>query len=261
MEAITIPAIPPRAPGRVRPILALRGLVRVLFDPEDTEAGALFVRATDGAQPERNFQRFAADPIGARILAEGRSLPALLCDRDGLRARPSGSLARRYLAFVEEESISAEGLTEATAPVRLKLGAADPARILFEDRLSVMHDLWHVLLGYSRDILGEVQVLAFSHEQLHTRAFGWLLSFGAFFNERQAPGTRALIALARERARRAPWFPALDWESLLPQPLDRIRESLQVGSPPHYRRYFKDPHGLGLVAEPETADRHALQES
>jgi ubiquinone biosynthesis protein COQ4 len=121
-----------------------------------------------------------------------------------------------------------------------------------------MHDLWHVLLGYSRDILGELQLLAFSHVQLRTRAFGWIVPISAFFNERQAPGTRDLVALARERARRAPWLPALDWEALLARPLGETRETLRVGPPPAYRRYFQRPGGLGLVPEPPEAPPHVL---
>ena len=253
------PTPAPRA--RIRPWLALRGLVRVALDPEDTEAGARFVLALDGARPERNFQRFAADPVGARILAEGRSLPATLCDRAGLRSAPEGSLGRRYLAFLEEESISAEGLVAAEAPVRRELGGLDPARQLFSARLGVMHDLWHVLLGYSRDVLGEIQLLAFSHVQLRTRAFGWIVPIATFFDERQAPGTRGLVALARERAHRATWLPAVDWESLLERPLVEVRATLRVGAPPCYRRYFQKPEGFGLVPEPPDARPHVLAEA
>jgi ubiquinone biosynthesis protein COQ4 len=252
---------PPASTQRIRPWLALRGLVRVLRDPEDTEAGARFVLALDGVRPEQNFQRFAADPLGGKVLAEGRSLPAALCDRESLRALPDASLGRRYLAFMEEESISAEGLAEACEPVRGELGELDPARRLFHDRVGVMHDLWHVLLGYSRDILGELQLLAFSHVQLRTRAFGWIVPIATCFDERQAPGTRNLVALARERARRAPWFPVQDWEALLARPLRDVRESLHVGTPPVYRRYFSDPDRFGLLPEPETARGHVLAES
>jgi ubiquinone biosynthesis protein COQ4 len=159
---------------------------------------------------------------------------------------------------MEEESISAEGLAAATDPVQREIGSLDPARQLFHDRLGVMHDLWHVLLGYSRDILGELQLLAFSHVQLRTRAFGWIVPIAAFFNERQALGTRDLVALARERARRAPWLPALDWEALLPRPLGEVRETLRVGPPPAYRRHFQRPGGVGLVPESPEAPPHVL---
>jgi len=245
---------------RIRPWLALRGFLRVMRDPEDTESGARFVLALEGARPEANFQRFAADPVGQRVLAEGRSLGARLCDRSALRTLAPGSLGRRYLVFVEEESISAEGLAEAVEPVHRELGELDDARRLFFDRIGAMHDLWHVVTGYSRDLLGELQLLAFSHVQLRTRAFGWMAAVAGFTNERRAPGTRALLSLARERARRAPWLPALDWEALLSEPLVSLRERLRVGPPPVYRRHFRDPSGFGLVPEPLDAPPHALVE-
>jgi ubiquinone biosynthesis protein COQ4 len=232
---------------RIRPWLALRAYLRVMRDPEDTRSGARFVLAVDGQRRERNFQRFARDPQGARILAQRRSLMACLCDREALRRLPEGSLGRAYLAFVEAEGISAEGLADAVEPVELELGELDAERRLFAERVRSMHDLWHVLTGYSRDLLGELQLLAFSHVQLRTRAFGWLVRLAPLTLARQAPGTRRLLALARRRAESAPWLPAQDWEALLERPLDEARELLRVGPPPEYTQYVRAPRGRGLV--------------
>jgi ubiquinone biosynthesis protein COQ4 len=219
-------------------------------DPEDTESGARFVLAVDGQRSERNFQRFARDPLGARVLAERRSLMARLCDREALRRLPADSLGRAYLDFVEREGISAEGLAAAVEPVALELGELDAERALFAERVRSMHDLWHVLTGYSRDLFGELQLLAFSYVQLRTRAFGWLVPIAALTSERQAPGTRRLLALARRRAEAAPWLPVQDWEALLERPLDEVRERLGVGPPPEYTQYVRAPGGRGLVAKP-----------
>ncbi len=165
----------------------------------------------------------------------------------------------QQLAFLDEEGLSLEGLERATDPVHRELGLApDAARRFVFDRLGAMHDLWHVVTGYSRDILGELQLLAFSHVQLRTRAFGWIVPISAWLDERAAPGTRRLVALARERARRAAWLPGQDWEALLPLPLDAVRERLRVGAPPRYRRHFRRRGGFGLVAEPTDAPPHAL---
>jgi ubiquinone biosynthesis protein COQ4 len=247
---------PSESRRRIRPWVALRAYLKVMRDPEDTASGARFVLAVDGDRGERNFQRFARDPGGARVLATRTSLTARLCDRDALRRLPAGSLGRAYLGFVEAEGISAEGLAAAVEPVELELGELDAERKLFAERVRAMHDLWHVLTGYSRDLLGEMQLLAFSHVQLRTRAFGWLVRLLPLTVERKAPGTRRLIALARSRAQAAPWLPAEDWESLLELPLDEVRERLRVGAPPAYTQYVRAPNGWGLVPrQPERIPR------
>ena len=234
---------------RVRPFYALRAFLRVARDPEDTLNGARFVLALDGNRSEENFQRFAADPFGAQILAERRSLIAALSDRAALGTLPAESLGRAYLTFMEEEKISAEGLAAAVAPADRELGEYDADRQLIHERIGAMHDLWHVITGYSRDILGELQLLAFSHVQLRTRVFGWLVPLAAFANERRIPGTRRLIAIARERAAAAPWLPVQDWEALLARPLDEVRQTLRIGTPPVYTRHFRNPNGFGLIPE------------
>lgn len=259
MPPLTAPTDYPPAPDyRIRPWVALRALLRVIRDPEDTESGARFVLALDGRRPEVSFQRFVADPVGRRLLADGRSLCTVLCDRAALRALPSESLGCRYLAFMEEESISLEELARATERVPRALAPLDPDRQFVFDHLVYMHDLLHVVTGYSRDLLGEVQLLAFNHVQLRRRASGWIPRVFCLFNERRAPGSRRLVALARERARRARWLPAQDWEALLPLPLAVVRDRLGVGPPPPYTRYFRGPGGHGVTAESPDAPPHAL---
>lgn len=246
-----------RTRQRIRPLVALRAFRKVLQDPEDTESGARLVLSLDGDRGERNFLRFAAHPYGARVLAEQRNLVSPLSDRAHLRTLPEASLGRRYLAFMEEEGLSIEGLEQAVAPVQRELealfGELDAPRRLFSDRIGALHDLWHVVTGYSRDLIGELLLLGFSYEQLHTRAYAWMVPLAAFVNEFRIPGTRRLVALARSRGRNAVWLPAEDWESLLALPLEEVRTRLGVGEPPIYTRYYRDPDGYRLI--PESAYR------
>ena len=117
-------------------------------DSENTEAGARFVYALQGKTTERLFQRFRSDPDGARILAERRSIREALMDRARLRALPLGSLGQAYAAFMDAEGISLEGLDSATSdPAREIFGVMDAERQLVHDRITDLHDLWHVATG------------------------------------------------------------------------------------------------------------------
>jgi hypothetical protein len=50
---------------------------------------------------------------------------------------------------------------------------------------------------------------------------------------------RRVTLEARRRARRSLWLPAQDWETLLDQPLTRVREKLRLGEPPVYAPVFQ----------------------
>jgi ubiquinone biosynthesis protein COQ4 len=235
----SLPGARPR-PGRVRPWIALRALVSQFRDSEDTEAGARFVYALQGKTPERLFQRFRSDPDGARILAERRSIRATLIDRARLRALPEGSLGQVYAAFMDAEGISLEGLDSATAgPARETFGVMDEERKLVHDRITDLHDLWHIATGYSRDMVGEIALIAFGYEQLGNPAYRLALAGVRPLCAVQAPGSIALIDDARRRARESTWLPVQDWEGLLCVPLDEARERLGLGAPPSYTRYFR----------------------
>ncbi len=236
------------AAPRIHPWHAAKAFVRVMRNPDDTESGANFVLALEGRHSDRLFERFRTDPNGARILAEGRNLPATLEDREGLRRMPADSLGRAYLDFVETENISGEGLVRVTRdPSDRFLSTATPERRVMGDRITYLHDLWHVTTGYSRDLVGEACLIVFSYVQLGTRAYRLLIPLSYVGMGFRVPGVRALMRDAYSRSKRAPWLLVVDWEALLEQPLSQVREELGLGPPPVYTRHFRV--GTKLVAE------------
>jgi len=251
MDSISHPPPPARfRNGRIRPWIALRGIYGQIRNSEDTAAGARFVYALQGQATERVFQRFRNHPKGARILAERRSIRATLTDRSHLRALPKGSLGRTYVDFMDAEEISLEGLAaEIAKPVREVVGDMDEERQLVHDRITDVHDLWHVATGYSRDMAGEFALLALGYEQLGNPAYRLSLAAMRPIFAFQAPDVIALIDDARRRGREASWLPVQDWEGLLPVPLDAVRERLELGPAPAYTRYFR----VGAWLRPEAS--------
>ncbi|HTM21226.1 MAG TPA: Coq4 family protein, partial [Kofleriaceae bacterium] len=99
-------------------------------------------------------------------------------------------------------------------------------------RMRDTHDLWHAVLGYRGDLLGEAALLAFAFAQTGNAAMGALTGLGlAMFPEREA---RRLIVGGFGRGRSAAWFPAQPWELLLALPVDDVRRRLGVAAPPRY---------------------------
>jgi len=217
---------------RIQPLRALRAIRALINDPDDTARVFDVIDALSGNSGERTFQRFRRSASGGRILAERRNLLATLDDRQHLLSLPVGSLGRTYAEFTQREQITGQGLADASAATRRT--DLDAERRLFGDRLRDMHDLWHVVTGYGRDLVGEAALLSFSFAQTHNRGVGFIVAVAWLKAGGDGGATRHVIRDGYRRGRRAAWLPAADWEQLLNQPLATAREHLGLSSPPAY---------------------------
>lgn len=208
---------------------AFRALGALLRDPDDLPQVFTMIEALSGTAPHRILLGFRRTAEGRRLLREQPDIVRRLSDRPGLRALPEGSLGRAYLAFVESEGISAEGIRDASERGRRS------DRVPFEfihRRMRDTHDLWHAATGYKGDLLGELGLLGFSLAQTWNSAIAMIL-VGAVLKGR-AHGAAAMIREGYRRGRSATWLASQDWEALLPLPLDEVRARLGLGAPPVY---------------------------
>src|SRR5262245_27677841 len=135
----TIPPAPPRRPREWR--RAYRALRALIADPDDTIRAFEIFDAIDRDVEERAFQRFAADPVGRRLLAARPSLAAALSDRTAVAAMPAGSFGRAYLAYLDANGFDPLGLIHVKSDLEAKLAAygeerprLDDARAWFRER-------------------------------------------------------------------------------------------------------------------------------
>ena len=234
---------PPPAPRPLDWRRARRLVRELLDDPERTELVFELMDALGGEGDEPLFQEFARSREGRRLLGERPSLVAALADREALRRLPDGSLGRGYLAFAEARGFAADGLQQANdrglgeANARL-----DEDRRYFYQRLTAMHDLWHVLTGYRTDESGEAALLAFSLAQgiagrgirVILLAAAWRGPLGGVFAFQ-----RQLVAAWR-RGRRCARLALAPYEELLPRSLASLRRELRIPA-------LYDAHPGGLV--------------
>ena len=121
--------------------------------------------AIGGMSDERHLRRLWRSERGRALLASGSSLPDALADRDALRSMPPGSLGRAFLDFAERHGIDVRALLESEHAVSRDYAQLDPMRRWLSDRLTVSHDLWHVLAGYDATPPGESALMGFSLPQ------------------------------------------------------------------------------------------------
>jgi ubiquinone biosynthesis protein COQ4 len=207
---------------------ALRALIE---NPEDTSQVFRLIEALRGATGTRITRRMRRSPSGRRLLTDKPELLKTIRNRSALEAMSAGSLGERYLAFCASEGISADGLVAASEAGGGE-SSQDPDEEWVGERMRDAHDLWHVVTGYRGDLIGEASLLAFTFAQTLNRGIGLIVAVALL----KAPDmdTKRLILDGFRRGRHANWLPAVAWETLLPLPLERVRELLNVGPPPEY---------------------------
>lgn len=225
-DRLDLAPAPPHQPIQWR--RAWRLVRELVADPEQTEKVFELFDAI-GGNMERHFQRFAADSEGRRLLRERTSLVAAMADRAALAALPAGSLGRAYLAFAMARDFAADGLIQANERSSTRDGADDEHRCYYGDRLTSMHDLWHVLTDYGTDEVGESALAAFSLAQNPSRTFAVIVLVALVL----VPRTWTLryerfLLRAWLRGRRAAQLDCTPWEELLARPLSEVRYRLAI---------------------------------
>lgn len=241
--------------ARYRPVQAATALSRLITDPNDTSQVFLIIEALQGGAITRATKRLRSEPVGRRLLAEKPSLLEVLVDRERLRAMPEGSLAHAYLAFVEREGITADGLVAAS---EARQPLPDPDEEYVRCWLRDSHDLWHTVLGYHGDLVGEAAVLAFTWAQTLNVGVAIIASTAWFQLRRFAPADAHAPEVIRHglvRGKRATWFIGQDWIALLGRPLAEVRARLGVADEVDYR-VIRATSGQG-IADAVQAEGHA----
>jgi ubiquinone biosynthesis protein COQ4 len=217
-----------------QPIRALRAARTLFANPDDLPQVFTIIESFSGNTLERVWRRMQTYDSGRRLLAQRPDLVSKLLDRDALARLPEGSFGRAYLAFVERENISADGIRAAAA--QGMQGTLPVPLDYVSSRLRDTHDLWHVLTGYSGDVLGETALLAFIFAQTFNPGIGLIIALGLAKTARAARGgaARATILDGFRRGRNTRWLPAVEWEALLALPLSEVRARLSAEAPPVY---------------------------
>jgi len=222
--------------NRLQPIVAWRGIRKLLNDPEDTRQVFVILEALSGNSLGRSLKRFRKLPLSQRVLQGEETLLDRLEDRAWLATLPAGSLGQAYLHFTESEQITADGLVEAS---KAEEQYSDPDLLRFGERTRDMHDLWHVTSQYGRDTFGEVCLLGFTFAQTLNPGIAFIALMGANKTSNElGRGVWKALWHAYCDGRRAAWLPGQDWEHLLTQPLEAVRAQLNMSKPSLYQSIF-----------------------
>ena len=215
------------------PRRALRALRALIENPDDTRHVFTIIESLSGRAPLRVFARFRASASGQRLLASRANILSILKNRAALEQMPDGSLGRAYLAFIDREQISAEGLVQASDEGYTGNFVRGPDFGYVSNRLRDTHDLWHAVSGYHGDLYGEAALLAFIGVQTTNPGVA-LIVLTALLKTRD-PKLVRLVVRGVESGMKAEWLPSIEWEELLPLPLAEVRRRLRIEPVPAYK--------------------------
>ncbi len=184
--------------------------------------------AIGGMSEERLVQRLLDSAMGQDLLSRRPNLALALVDKEALGEMPADSLGRHFLTFSNRHQLDSLALLQHQHQMSRDYATLDPVRQYIADRLTVMHDLWHVIVGYDATNSGESALMCFSLPQR--------------FNDRAIPLFIFLAVLSRHirirdvwrafwRGKRAGLLIAEPYEEFLALPLTEVRKALAVGEP------------------------------
>ena len=253
-----------RHPDRPEPRYSLPRAVKnfrlLMKDKEDTSLVFKIYESLPSRQFMPRVKGLVLSERGELLRRTEPSLPEILDDHAALRETPRGSLAHAYCDFMESEGLSAAGLVAEAE----KLGRPKYPDLVqwFSERSRDTHDLFHVLTGYGRDALGEQCVLLFTHGQSPTDGHLLIGYAGAANIKKMVWGSKAPVFGAVNQAKRtgkgAPRLIEQPIRELLKQPIDRVRDALNIPVPTLYRECHRiwreegiDPYDLWATREGE----------
>lgn len=219
----------------IRPMAALRALKKLIANKEDTEQVFLIMQALSGRSTPRGYARLLDSAEGGRQAYLRQEFSDRLMDQAWVASFAPGTVGAAYREFIAPRGLTAYGLAEESRKVNGSIEVAHPVA-WYGRRMRDVHDIWHVLTGYSTDALGEACVVAFSYAQTKSFGFGFIALGGAYQLSRSKSGLPYAKAVwqAWRNGLKAKWLPELDYERLFAEPLDQARARLNIVRPTVY---------------------------
>jgi ubiquinone biosynthesis protein COQ4 len=198
-----------------RMVLGLEALGKLVADPMDTEQALLAATLLNARAAERLLEDMVRTPAGQRLLATRATIDTRSVDFAALARLPEGTLGRTYQAFLAARGLEPFGPPDNVEAAELRW---------LTTRMRQAHDVWHVVTGYDSDLVGELELQAFTYAQTRT-PFSLLITIAGLLKAHRGFVTRRVLAAYR-RGQRAADFVAVPWEDLWARPLSQVQEQM-----------------------------------
>ncbi len=220
---------------------AIRHAKIMTKNPEDTRSAYHIRGALRMPAFYTHAISFIESDIGRKIYNEEHNLADLLDDPERLSKMPVGSVGYTYWTYMIEEGLSAKDLRKAYYSYTKTVPSYDDRIEWYLERQCDTHDLIHVLTSYRTDNLGEQCLLGFSDSQCPSLGALFIAYAGGFAISTKLPSAVSVFTPIREgrsNGRKAKIIAHQRIKELLPVPLERAREMLNISKPIVYHENF-----------------------
>lgn len=191
----------------------------VAQDPNRTDKVLEAYEHMNAGGEGKRAERFYADPKAVQYRSEDRTIDSAHLDLAQLEQLPAGTFGNRYASFMRKRHLTPElfkvegPLTEVEYMVK---------------RMRQTHDLWHVATGYETDVIGELELQAFTLAQVGIPSALVVLMLGMVRWLLTGPELLFKMTRAFFRGRSAKKMATYDWEAHWSAPLSEVRAELLV---------------------------------
>lgn len=154
------PPVLPENPSLLTRLRAGLKTLKVLqVEPTNPAYGAVFYDSVEMGRCEELARQFSRHAEGRRLLAEKPSLSAGELDLEGLAKLPPGTFGYEFARYYREKNLQ---------PIETLSPPKNDAQYIAK-RLRETHDFIHLVTGYNIDVMGEMELQAFTLGNLHLR--------------------------------------------------------------------------------------------
>ena len=231
---------------------ALSAAKKLIANPKDTPQVFVIMESLNGKSNASGYKRLLSTKNGGQLAYRQVELAQQLSNPQTVSNCVTGTVGHNYKNMMAATGYSADGLAEASN-IEGQRNSAEHPHAWYARRTRDIHDIWHVLTGYSPDEpLDEACLVAFSYAQ--TKGLGWALIalFKIIDCRKLAFGRMQIRAIveAYRNGKKAKWLPAENYLCLLEEPLDQARKRLNIQEPTDYLKYRgKVPIAAELFAD------------
>jgi ubiquinone biosynthesis protein COQ4 len=196
-----------------------KALLVVAQDPNRTDKVLEAYEHMNAGGEAKRAARFYQDPKAEQYRGEDRTIDSAHVNFAQLSQLPEGTFGRRYAQFMQKRHLS---------PEMFKTEGELSKQEYMVKRMRQTHDLWHVATGYETDVLGELELQAFTLAQVGIPSALVVLMLGMVRWLFTGPELLFKVTRAFFRGRAAKKMATFDWEANWATPLEQVRADLKV---------------------------------
>lgn len=218
---LPLPVLPENPSLLTRLRVGLRTLQVLKVEPTNPAWGALFYDSVEIGRCAQLAREFSRHEEGRRLLADKPSLSASELSVEALEKLPPGTFGHAFARYYREKGLQ---------PIETLTPPKNDAEYLAK-RLRETHDFIHLMTGYDTDVMGEMEVQAFSLGNLHLRTSLIILLNTAREVSQHIPDFDAAVYVRRlwaafRRGADSRQFASFRWEDHWATPVALMREQL-----------------------------------